>query len=85
VLTIIKLFGKDQFLFSDLNDMLFGFLGPLDPIIIDYPMPPDTEYHNHKIAYEMNFEIDDPMRGKLNGVMNGDHVLKDIVTFDEKV
>jgi len=81
----LQLFEKEQFLFGDLNNMLLEYLSPLDPITIDYTLPPDVEYHTGKIAYEIEFELDDPNKGRHPGVLTNEQTLRDVAGYDEKV
>lgn len=84
-LSNLQLFGTDQFLFGDLSQLLNKHLGAMEPIVIEYTPNMDLEYSNNRIAYEMDFELDDPSRSKLSGVMAGHHTIKDVATLDDKV
>ena len=79
-----ELFLLPQIPFPQLNDLLSPHLLTPDPIVIEYSVRVDQE-RALGVAYDLEVEIDDPIRTKMVGWVTHHGHQRDMLTLDQQV
>ncbi|KAI9034464.1 hypothetical protein DFJ74DRAFT_649611 [Hyaloraphidium curvatum] len=84
-----QVFGVRGLLFPQIPEHLNRHLTPLDPIEIKYQVRVDVDKHLSKTAWDVEVEIDDPIKSRMvplaNGGPQGPQRLKEIASLDAKI
>ncbi|KAJ3272401.1 snoRNP complex protein nop56 [Terramyces sp. JEL0728] len=79
-------FGIPKIMFPSIPDLLSRHLFPADPVILNYTVRVDKEYHSHTAAFDIQVPVPDPIREKFQQVNLGNIPLqREIATLDEKI
>ncbi|KAK9729085.1 SWI/SNF and RSC complex subunit Ssr3 [Basidiobolus ranarum] len=80
-----KLFGTERMNLSQVPELLWTHFFPPDPVIIEYTIRADKEYHISRYAYDMLVDGDEINKGKSSSNSNSHGYPKEIVNLDEKI
>ncbi|KAJ3313450.1 SWI/SNF complex component snf12 [Boothiomyces sp. JEL0838] len=84
--TLPNVFGMPKLMFPSIPDLLSRHLFPADPVILNYTVRVDKEYHSHTAAFDIQVPVPDPIREKFQQVNLGNIPLqREIATLDEKI
>lgn len=64
-----NLFGRDTISFPHIMELLNPHLGPREPIVIEYEVRVDRESTLGEYAYDIEVEIDDPIRAQMEDLL----------------
>ncbi|KAI8879823.1 SWI/SNF and RSC complex subunit Ssr3 [Backusella circina FSU 941] len=80
-----KLFGKEQIYFSELTDLIHLQLSPPDPIVLEYTIKVDKQFHQASKAYDIDVELDSVVRQKMMNVVASTQSQKEVMVLDDKI
>ncbi|RUS30535.1 hypothetical protein BC938DRAFT_479278 [Jimgerdemannia flammicorona] len=80
-----QVFRVQQLYFAQVPELLAPHLILPDPIILEYIIRVDKEYHLSRHAYDIDIEVDDAIRAKMASVVASTATQKEIMTLDEKI
>ncbi|ORY01317.1 hypothetical protein K493DRAFT_278090 [Basidiobolus meristosporus CBS 931.73] len=80
-----KLFGMEQMKLSQLPELLWTHFFPPDPVVIEYTIRVDKEYHISRYAYDLTVDGEDNSKGKSTNNTSLQGYPKDITSLDEKI
>ncbi|KAJ3223865.1 SWI SNF, matrix associated, actin dependent regulator of chromatin, sub d, member 3, partial [Clydaea vesicula] len=84
--TLKRVFNVQRFLFTQIPELLNMHILPPDPVVLEYIIKVDKEYHIGQYAYDVEVEVDDPMKAKMTGLLNDIPGLnKELSNYDEKI
>ncbi|CAG8498667.1 14363_t:CDS:10 [Funneliformis caledonium] len=81
----IKLFSCPRMIFPQMPELLNKHLQPLDPIVIEYTIRVDKDFHQSRYAYDIEVEFDDPNKTRLPSIFSNVANQREIQTFDDKI
>ncbi|KAJ3051187.1 SWI SNF, matrix associated, actin dependent regulator of chromatin, sub d, member 3 [Rhizophlyctis rosea] len=83
---LLRVIGIPRVPFSSIPELLQRHLFPPDPVVIEYTVKVDKEFNMGQTAYDIEVEVDDPIRETMRNVAQPDPALtKEIVELDEKI
>jgi len=73
-----------------MQEYIIRHLLPLDPVVLDYTVRVDQEFHNNPLStiYDIDVTVDDPLRTTLSQLLSGPHystMLKEVTALDDKL
>ncbi|KAL1920286.1 uncharacterized protein VTP21DRAFT_1432 [Calcarisporiella thermophila] len=80
-----KIFLMDRMMFSQLPDLINRHLLPPDPIVLDYLIRVDKDYHLSRHACDIEVELDDALRQKMAAVISTTPSQKEIQTLHDQI
>ncbi|KAJ3043895.1 SWI SNF, matrix associated, actin dependent regulator of chromatin, sub d, member 3 [Rhizophlyctis rosea] len=81
-----RILGVPRIPFSSIPEVLQRHLFPADPVVIEYTVKVDKEYNPSQIAYDIEVEVDDPIREKMrSAVQPSPALVQEITGLDEKI
>jgi len=80
-----QVFRVPQLYFSQVPDLLTPHLQAPDPVVLEYLIRVDKEYHLSRHAYDIDIEVDDTIRAKMASVVASTATQKQIMDLDEKI
>ncbi|KAI7871021.1 SWI/SNF and RSC complex subunit Ssr3 [Spinellus fusiger] len=82
---MLQLFGAPQILFSQLPDLINHHMTRPDPIILNYTIRVDKEFHQSPKAYDVDVELDSVIRQKMMNIVSSTQTQKEIMALDDKI
>ncbi|KAJ3281407.1 SWI SNF, matrix associated, actin dependent regulator of chromatin, sub d, member 3, partial [Borealophlyctis nickersoniae] len=83
---LTRILGSAKLPFSSVPDALQRHLFRADPVVLEYTIKVDKEYNMSQFAYDIEVEVDDPIRDKMRSATQPTPVLtRDIGQLDEKI
>ncbi|ORZ02526.1 SWI/SNF and RSC complex subunit Ssr3 [Syncephalastrum racemosum] len=80
-----QLFGVPQIHFAQLPDLINHHLSRPDPIVINYTIRVDKEFHQSAQAYDLDVELDSVVRTKMMQTVAATQTQKEIMQLDDKI
>ncbi|KAI9015145.1 hypothetical protein BC832DRAFT_603883 [Gaertneriomyces semiglobifer] len=81
-----QILGQTRILFSQVPDLLRAHLAPPDPIVLEYEIRTDKEYHVSPVAWDVDVEVPNPMRERLEAsLVVNPQILRDIGNCDTRI
>ncbi|KAI8374667.1 SWI/SNF and RSC complex subunit Ssr3 [Radiomyces spectabilis] len=80
-----KVFGVEEIDFSQLPDMINQHLARPDPIVLNYTIRVDREFHQSTNAYDIDVELDSVVRQKMMNVVSSTPLQREIMNLDDKI
>lgn len=77
--------NAERVFFGQIPDMLNRHLMPPAPVELTYTIRTDKEHHMSKQAYDVSVYVEDAVRSKLMGVLQGLTQQKDVSTLDDQI
>ncbi|KAI8901336.1 SWI/SNF complex 60 kDa subunit [Globomyces pollinis-pini] len=83
---LTQIFGSPKILFPSIPELLGRHLFPCDPIVLNFTVRVDKEYHMNTQAFDINVTVPDPIRERYNKVAVGNaSVQREISQLDDKI
>ncbi|KAF7721459.1 SWI/SNF complex component snf12 [Apophysomyces ossiformis] len=82
---LVQLFGAPRIHFSQLPELINHHLAKPDPIVLNYTIRVDKEFHQSPKAYDVNVELDSVVRQKMMNIVSSTQVQKEIMALDDKI
>ncbi|RCI06164.1 SWI SNF, matrix associated, actin dependent regulator of chromatin, sub d, member 1, partial [Rhizopus stolonifer] len=82
---LAQIFGYPQLHFSQLPELIIQHLSRPDPIVINYTIRVDKPFHQSSKAYDIEVELDSPVRQKMIHVVSSTQTQKEIMALDDKI
>ncbi|KAG1175800.1 hypothetical protein G6F70_003895 [Rhizopus microsporus] len=82
---LVQLFGYPQIHFSQIPELINQHLSQPDPIVINYTIRTDKQFHASSKAYDIEVEMDSAARQKMMNIISSSQVQKEIMTYDDKI
>lgn len=82
---MLQLFGVPQIHFAQLPDLINHHLSRPDPIVINYTIRVDKEFHQSAQAYDLDVELDSVVRTKMMQTVAATQTQKEIMQLDDKI
>ncbi|KAJ3090497.1 SWI SNF, matrix associated, actin dependent regulator of chromatin, sub d, member 1 [Quaeritorhiza haematococci] len=83
---LARIFGHRKLMFPHIPDLLSQHLLPPDPVIMDFTIRVDKEYHIGQYAYDIEVEVDDPVRQQLqSAITENPNLQREITMLDDKI
>ena len=80
------MFGTDKIVFYGLPELLVRHMFPATPIVLDYTIQVNQEAHVHPVAFDIEVEVESPLRDRIKTVAQGNGpIQKEISVLDEQV
>ncbi|KAI8582513.1 hypothetical protein K450DRAFT_227510 [Umbelopsis ramanniana AG] len=80
-----QLFGASQVQFSHIPTLIEQHLSRPDPIVIDYTIRVDREFHQSRKAFDIDVELDSLLKQKMMTAVAGTNTQKEILALDDKI
>lgn len=77
--------NSDQVHFSQIPELINQHLSRPDPVVINYTIRVDKEQHQSPQAYDIDVEIESPVRQKMMNCLAAGQTQKEIMGLDEKI
>ncbi|KAG4305727.1 hypothetical protein PORY_000637 [Pneumocystis oryctolagi] len=80
-----EIFSMDRIFFPKIPEMINKHLLPLDPIIIKYTICTDKDFNMSDFAYDIEVDVDDPIRQKMINILSSVSSQKKIAELDDQI
>ncbi|OAD65597.1 hypothetical protein PHYBLDRAFT_153286 [Phycomyces blakesleeanus NRRL 1555(-)] len=80
-----QLFGAPQIFFSQLPELINHHMTRPDPIVLNYTIRVDKEFHQSPKAYDVDVELDSVVRQKMLNIVSSTQAQKEIMGLDDKI
>ncbi|KAI8143117.1 hypothetical protein BJV82DRAFT_611421 [Fennellomyces sp. T-0311] len=80
-----QLFGVPQIHFSHIPELINNHLARPDPIVINYTIRVDKDFHQSPQAYDIDVELDSVVRQKMMNSVASTQLQKEIMQLDDKI
>jgi len=80
-----QLFGSAQVQFSHVPAFIDQHLSRPDPVVIDYTIRVDREFHQSRKAFDIDVELDSLLKQKMMTTVAGTSTQKEILALDDKI
>lgn len=80
-----EIFAMDRIFFPKIPEMINKHLLPPDPIVIKYTICTDKDFNMSEIAYDIEVDIDDPIRQKMANILASFSSQKKIEELDDQI
>ncbi|KAI9012498.1 SWI/SNF and RSC complex subunit Ssr3 [Phycomyces nitens] len=80
-----QLFCVPQIFFSQLPELINHHMTRPDPIVLNYTIRVDKEFHQSPKAYDVDVELDSVVRQKMLNIVSSTQAQKEIMTLDDKI
>ncbi|KAI9312572.1 SWI/SNF and RSC complex subunit Ssr3 [Dichotomocladium elegans] len=80
-----QLLNAAQVHFGQIPELINQHLSRPDPVVINYTIRVDKESHQSPQAYDIDVEIDSPVRQKLANSVSATQLQKEIMSLDERI
>lgn len=80
-----EIFSMDRIFFPKIPEMINNHLLPTDPIIIKYTICTDKSSNMSEFAYDIQVDVDDPIRQKMINLLSSISSQKKIEDLDDKI
>ncbi|KAJ8660164.1 hypothetical protein O0I10_004023 [Lichtheimia ornata] len=77
--------NSDKVHFSQIPELINQHLSRPDPVVINYTIRVDKEQHQSPQAYDIDVEIESPVRQKMMNCLAAGQTQKEIMGLDEKI
>ncbi|KAJ3195236.1 SWI SNF, matrix associated, actin dependent regulator of chromatin, sub d, member 1 [Irineochytrium annulatum] len=86
-MALTKLFRSQKVAFTNIPQLIAPHLGPAAPIKIEYTIRVSQEYVLSSLAYDIEVDVDDPVRVSMSNVLTGGDltIQKEIALLDEQI
>ncbi|KTW31221.1 uncharacterized protein T551_01294 [Pneumocystis jirovecii RU7] len=80
-----EIFAMDRIFFPKIPEIINKHLLPLDPIVIKYTICTDKDLNMSEFAYDIEVDIDDPIRQKMINILSSLSSQKKITELDDQI
>ncbi|KAI9494431.1 hypothetical protein BDB00DRAFT_819141 [Zychaea mexicana] len=80
-----ELFNAPQLHFSHIPELINSHLARPDPIVINYTIRVDKEFHQSSQAFDVDVELDSVVRQKMMNLVSSTQLQKEIMGLDDKI
>lgn len=82
---LAQIFGYPQLHFSQLPELITPHLSRPDPVVIDYTIRVDKPLSQSSKCYDIDVELDSPVRQKMMNIVSSTQTQKEIMGLDDKI
>ncbi|KAI9355752.1 SWI/SNF related, matrix associated, actin-like protein dependent regulator of chromatin, subfamily d, member 1 [Pilaira anomala] len=82
---LAQIFGYPQLHFAQLPELITPHLSRPDPVIIDYTIRVDKPLSQSSKCYDIDVELDSPVRQKMMNIVSSTQTQKEIMGLDDKI